>query len=879
MSVKIPEKTSVRITLAILLIYFVMIVLVFLYANFVIKNYVIREYREEVKLELERAKEVIDRFYTKISNDIETFAKFPILEEAYDKLTSYLDLPQQSPMKPSQSTGYEKELYEIFRIYGENHSEISYVYFGSETGGYLQWPETDIPAHYDPRKRPWYQAALETPGKVVTTDPYGIAVEGYLIISNVRTVTNKNGEIIGVFGIDFHQEFLSKLLKKMLIFKDSYFIGFNQNGIIFIDTLEEKNFFKDISEIGIDQIEELLDEKREIKWITINGTEYLAEKLLLNERRITLLKIVPLSAVNEKVVSQVKSFIYPNLLFIFTLIVILYAVINKSVVKPVENLSKSISLSEIDRLEPLEYVDRGDDISKLFKTYNELILRLKDTFSNLLASHQEITAQNEELEAQYQTIRQEEEKISELYKKLKSLFDNSPDGIVEFDSNHIVVNVNKAFENIFGYTKEECLGKNLDEILMPEEYRREAQEMTKKLFKNSVLYTEGIRYRKDGKPLYTLIRGIVIEIDGNVVGGFGIYTDLTEQKEYKEKLDYISLHDRLTDTYNYNFFIEELKRYSKSRDYPIGIFVVDIDGIQSINDIWGRETGDVLIVNLAQIIKNSFRTADIIARTGGDEFGVILPKTDELTIEEIIQRVEEKVAKFNQENADKGYILSISYGYAFAKEEKDLIQIFKLAQESLRKQKLLRKKSSKSQTLNVLIAALGEKDDVTKGHTDRVAELCELVGKELKLAKDKMTNLMLLAEVHDLGKIGIPDRILMKPGKLDDEEWEMMKKHTEIGYRIAKNSPELETIAELILKHHERWDGKGYPLGLKGEEIPIECRILSVVDSFDAMTNQRPYNKPKTFEEAIEEIKKCSGAQYDPKVVEVFLKVIENWKK
>ncbi len=175
-----------------------------------------------------------------------------------------------------------------------------------------------------------------------------------------------------------------------------------------------------------------------------------------------------------------------------------------------------------------------------------------------------------------------------------------------------------------------------------------------------------------------------------------------------------------------------------------------------------------------------------------------------------------------------------------------------------------------------MLTALAEKDDITKGHTDRVAQLCKKVAEELKLSQDKITSLLLLAEVHDLGKIGIPDKILFKPGKLNDEEWEIMKKHTEIGFRIAKSSPDLSSVADLILKHHERWDGKGYPLGLKEEEIPIECRILTVVDSFDAMTNQRPYNIPKTTDEALQEIKKCSGSQFDPKVVEVFTKVIEN---
>jgi len=169
------------------------------------------------------------------------------------------------------------------------------------------------------------------------------------------------------------------------------------------------------------------------------------------------------------------------------------------------------------------------------------------------------------------------------------------------------------------------------------------------------------------------------------------------------------------------------------------------------------------------------------------------------------------------------------------------------------------------------MTALAERDYLTNGHALRLADFCRQVGERVGLSSRQLSDLALLANVHDLGKVGIPDSILFKKGKLSSEEWQVMRLHPEKGYRIAITSPDLSPVADLILKHHERWDGQGYPLGLSGEEIPVECRILAVVDAFDAMTSDRPYSKARKVEEALSEILKCSGTQFDPNLVDIFI--------
>jgi HD-GYP domain-containing protein (c-di-GMP phosphodiesterase class II) len=188
--------------------------------------------------------------------------------------------------------------------------------------------------------------------------------------------------------------------------------------------------------------------------------------------------------------------------------------------------------------------------------------------------------------------------------------------------------------------------------------------------------------------------------------------------------------------------------------------------------------------------------------------------------------------------------------------------------------KLLKTASTKNNLVKTLMKALEAKDYITEGHAERMDELAAKMGEALKLSQSQTDRIQLLTKFHDIGKVGIPDSILKKPSSLNEDEWKVMKTHAAIGERIALASSELKDISYLILQHHEKWDGTGYPLGAKGEEIPIECRILSIVDAFDAMTNDRPYRKALSTEYAMLEIKKCSGAQFDPSLVEVFQRVV-----
>ncbi len=350
--------------------------------------------------------------------------------------------------------------------------------------------------------------------------------------------------------------------------------------------------------------------------------------------------------------------------------------------------------------------------------------------------------------------------------------------------------------------------------------------------------------------------------------------EIDKRKQIEENLRRIGFHDALTSLYSRSFFEEEMHRLGNSRYSPMGIIVCDIDGLKLINDTLGHHKGDELLKLAAGILKKCFRTSDILARIGGDEFAVLLPQTGQDCVQECVQRIQTEVDLYNAQNL--GFGLSISIGYAVSEGQTDMHELFKKADDAMYRQKLQQSYSSRSMAVQALIKTMEVRDHITEGHAARMQKYAQQLGKLVGLSEERINDLGLLAKFHDLGKVGVSDRILFKPGRLDDEEYEEMKRHCEIGHRIALSLSDLAPIADYILKHHEWWNGQGYPLGLHGKDIPLESRILSIVDAYDAMSSERPYKEAMSYEEVTRELRRCAGTQFDPDLVEVFIKMLED---
>ena len=354
--------------------------------------------------------------------------------------------------------------------------------------------------------------------------------------------------------------------------------------------------------------------------------------------------------------------------------------------------------------------------------------------------------------------------------------------------------------------------------------------------------------------------------------------DITERKRNEERLKYLSLHDQLTGLYNRAYLENELKRLSRSREHPVTIMSIDVDGLKAVNDMFGHVQGDRILKLTADILQETFRASDILGRAGGDEFTALLPGTDAQAGRKIVQRIRSRVEKYNREKQDTQLPLSLSMGMAVAGDgARDLFAVFKEADDLMYRDKLNKDVTVRSRIMRTIMAAMEERDFITHGHARRLEDLSKKLGERAGLSEKQLSDLALLAQVHDMGKVGIPDHVLFKEAPLTDEEWEIMYQHPEKGYRIARASTDLSEIADLILKHHERWDGEGYPLGLEGEEIPVECRILAIADAYDAMTSDRPYRRALARKDAIAELKRCSGTRFDPDLVDKSIEIIQQF--
>ena len=345
-----------------------------------------------------------------------------------------------------------------------------------------------------------------------------------------------------------------------------------------------------------------------------------------------------------------------------------------------------------------------------------------------------------------------------------------------------------------------------------------------------------------------------------------------ERKRTEERIKHLSFHDSLTGLYNRAYFEEELKRLNNPRYYPLSIISFDVNGLKVVNDTFGHGQGDKLLQHLASLLTSISRKGDIIARVGGDEFAILLPSTSSQATLDICERIR----KVCLEDDIKPAYLKVSLALGCLTQEgeyKDIKTLLKEADRKMYQDKLFSAKSREKHLLDSFQLILAERDPHTEDHSQRLQWLALSLGKKVGLPEYQLNNLRLLALLHDIGKIGIPDSILFKISSLTPLEWKKMKEHSRIGYRMAKQIPDFAPIAQEILHHHEHWDGTGYPEGLKGEKIPLLSRIISIVDAYDVMQSRRPYKGKITKGKALKEIKRYAGIQFDPQLVKIFLKI------
>ncbi len=474
-------------------------------------------------------------------------------------------------------------------------------------------------------------------------------------------------------------------------------------------------------------------------------------------------------------------------------------------------------------------------------------------------------------------IEQEHRDVIDNREKLRATLQSVGDGVLSVDIDGRIQFLNPVAQKLTGWTLDEAMDRMVEDVfVIVNEYTQDTVPSPVRLVfeKKEIveLANHTLLLAKDGRriPIEDTASPIR-DMHGNIIGCVLVFRDFSERKERQRKIEYLSYHDQLTGLYNRRYFEDALKRLDTAENLPLSFIYADVNGLKTINDAFGHQCGDQMIQMVADVLKAACRPGDVAARIGGDEFIILMPGADEALVKGMVSRLRDEAERLQVMNIS----LSVSFGWSTkAQAEQSALDIMKKAEDYMYQRKIYNKSSKHNDTIRSILNVVLYKSPTERGHSDRVSVLCEAIGKAYHLSEDETRELKTAGEVHDIGKIAIDESILNKPGKLTEAEWIQIKRHPETGYRLLGTSGEYFRIAEYILSHHERWDGAGYPRGLKGEATPWKARAIAIADAYDAMVTGRAYRKPLSQEEAAEEIMKNAGTQFDPQLAKTFVEQV-----
>lgn len=452
------------------------------------------------------------------------------------------------------------------------------------------------------------------------------------------------------------------------------------------------------------------------------------------------------------------------------------------------------------------------------------------------------------------------------------------DGVMVVDPQGKIEMLNKVAQQLTGWTNEEAKGRHYREVfvLSHEDSRQEiadpivaamATDQTQELKNHAVLTA------RDGSVFHLEDSAAPIKNEkGETVGIVLVFRDVSEKKEQRKEIEYLSFHDALTGLYNRRFLEEELLRLDTERNLPISIIMGDVNGLKLTNDIFGHAHGDVFLKKIADVMRRVCRSDDIIARWGGDEFVILLPKT---TIEQAKQIKKRIKTEFAQDGV-KLIRGNISLGCA-AKTvmNQSIMECLEFAEERMYAIKVLERDDFKSSTLDSIVTSLQSDCPQEEEHAQRVSQWCHDLGVSMELPHVKIRRLKLAGYFHDIGKIVLHKDCLQERSEFTEAELTEIRKHPIMGYRILNAFDDTMSLADAVLHHHERWDGSGYPKGLKGEEIPFIARVVAVASYYDRLTSAQAGEALGAEQNPLNQLEQLEG-HFDPEIKREFVNMIRN---
>ncbi|XMB72653.1 diguanylate cyclase [Mycoplasmatota bacterium WC30] len=454
-------------------------------------------------------------------------------------------------------------------------------------------------------------------------------------------------------------------------------------------------------------------------------------------------------------------------------------------------------------------------------------------------------------------------------KKFKTLFNENPLGMIQFDKDGVIQIANEKFARILHNDMKNLIGLNMHKL----SNKKLIKKLDLALSGEKAIYKGFYKSVFSGHEFPTRVQFSPLISKGNVIGGVGIIEDLTDSFVSQEKIDDLLRHDILTKLYNSITFSKYLEEQKNKQHITLSIAIFDINTFQVINESFGHNIGDEFLIYIAKTIKKYCSSTIKGFRVGGDEFAITMENTDLVDAESICNAIKDEIRDYRLNNIN----LNVSFGVATSKNSgKNIYDIYNEAFLNLHNNKIYDGSSISKKTIDIIMTTLFEKSKREMQHSERVGRIAGKLAKSMNLGTAFYNETLLAGKLHDIGKINISEETLDKPGKLSKSEWLKIKRHPESGYKILSSVREYMNIANIVLYHHERFDGSGYPTKLKGHDIPLASRIICIADSYDAMTQYRTYRNLLSKEEAIEEIIRCKGTQFDPDLVDLFLKTVVN---
>lgn len=735
---------------------------------------------------------------------------------------------------------------------------------------------------FDARTRDWYKAAKKA-GEPTFSPIYKHFVMDDLTVSAAAPIYDEDGKLMGVLGshmiLSNINNYVNETIKAydgyaLVLEKDSDTLIANSFGSENFAVLEDGSLKRNrISEIDNELITGIFQhyssgEDNDFQFVYEKRGYYVNALNYQNEG----LDWIVISAIPNNLFTQE---IYDNMgltaiiisITIF-LVVAIYLVIIKWIFKPIDDLILVSNEIAIGNLTTRATVVRDDEIGKLSNAFNFMAGKMFHLVNNLEQKVKERTAELE--------IANEE--LNRIKEDLYLILDTTAEGIFGIDMEGKCIFCNDSCVKLLGYnSQDDILGKNVHHIIHYNNndgsyIPQEDCKILRSILENEKLYVvDEAFWRADGTKMDVEYHSYPKLKDGIVIGAVVTFVDITDKKKDEKQIKFLSDHDSLTGLLNRRCFEYHLKQKDNSTFLPISIIFGDLNGLKLMNDVFGHVAGDKLIQKTAEVLKKACREDDIIARVGGDEFMILLPKTDADGTLKIMERIRTEM--------DKEKVFDIKCSIAIGFDTKvdfweDVEKVMGNAEREMYKEKLLSKKNYSINTIQSILKTLHERDARKKLYSERVSALCDKMGRASGLNEHELKRLRDVGHIHDIGKIVLGEQILKKE-ELNENERNQIEQHPVVGYRILNLFDSTLDLADCVYAHHEKWDGTGYPKGLRGEEIPLISRIVAITDWYEEKLLKNDNNIATSNDDVLKEIQSLSGKDFDPNLVKIFINLMK----